>query len=233
MIRFTPPLRPALFRRRLNRFAAEVSLNGETVLAHVPSSGRLRELFLPGAEVWLQPVASPRRKTAFTLKLVRAQNGVLVAIDTQLTNRLAGEGLRAGRFAPWQAYSNVRGEVRRGDSRLDFLLTAGARRCWVEVKSVTLVEDGVARFPDAPTARGRRHLAELTAARQAGEAAGLLFLVQREDGVSFAPNERTDPAFAAALWQAQAAGVVVRAYRCRVTPESVAVDFSASLPLHR
>ncbi len=233
MIRFTPPLQPAQFQRRLNRFVAEVSLGGEIVLAHVPSSGRLGELFLPGAEVWLQPAASPRRKTAYTLKLVRAAGGVLVAIDTQLTNRLVGAGLRAGRFAPWQTYPNVRAEVRRGDSRLDFLLTDGERRCWVEVKSVTLVENSVALFPDAPTARGRRHLAELTAARQAGDAACVLFLVQREDGRFLAPNACTDPAFAGALWHAQAAGVVVLAYRCRVTPEFIAVDFAEPLPLRR
>ncbi len=165
------PLQPARFVRRENRFRAIVERDGQLLAAHVPNSGRLGELFTPGAAVWVAPFADlTGRKTVCHLALVEYA-GTLVSVDARLPNRLVAEALAAGRLTPLAGYATVRAEVRTGASRLDFLLSDGpdaARpRCWLEVKSVTLVEDGLALFPDAPTTRGVKHLEELAALRRA------------------------------------------------------------------
>jgi sugar fermentation stimulation protein A len=207
---------------RENRFRARVLLADEPVAAHVPNSGRLRELLVPDARVWLAPAARPGRRTAYDLALVE-HAGRLVSVDARLPNALFGEALAAD----WQACGRVlqvQREAPLGSSRLDYCLTGTAGRCWVEVKSVTLVRDGVAMFPDAPTARGVRHVRELQAAVAAGEAAAVVFVVQRDDAHAFRPYAENDPAFATALTQAAAAGVQVRAYRCRVATTGVWLD---------
>jgi sugar fermentation stimulation protein A len=213
-------LHPARFVRRENRFRAVVEIDGRRLAAHVPNSGRLGELFTPGAAVWVAMAgAGAARKTACHLALVEYA-GVLVSVDARLPNRLAAEALAAGRLAPLAGYGQVQPEVRVGASRLDFLLSNGPYadrpRCWLEVKSVTLVEEGVALFPDAPTTRGVKHLEELAALRRAGERVAVGFVVQRCDAVRFAPHPTADPAFAATLRRVQGEGVEVYAWRCAV-----------------
>ncbi|MBE3588844.1 MAG: DNA/RNA nuclease SfsA, partial [Thermoanaerobacteraceae bacterium] len=141
-----------------------------------------------------------------------------------LPNRLVARALQAGAIRPFVQYDRIRSEYSLGHSRFDFQLNGPAGQCLLEVKSVTLVENKVALFPDAPSQRGTKHLEELAAARRNGMAAAVLFIVQREDATCFAPHHRQDPAFAAALVQAAAEGVQVLAWRCRVTLGAVHLE---------
>ncbi len=216
------PLLPATFIRRDNRFRATVRLDGREVWAHVPNSGRLHDLFIHGRPVWLHPAANPARKTPYDLKLVQTP-AALVSVDARLPNPLFAEAVATGSL-PEFACDEIRSEVRYGDSRLDFRLDGSGGVCWVEVKSVTLVEAGVARFPDAPTARGSRHLRELMSIAARGQRAAVVFIVQRQDAQCFAPAATVDPHFAQTLARAAAAGVEVRAYACRVTPEVITLE---------
>lgn len=204
---------------RENRFRARVLLGDLAVTAHVPNSGRLQELLVPDATVWLTPVAHSGRRTAFDLSLVE-HAGSLVSVDARLPNALFGEALAAD-WPVCGGVTQIQREVRLGSSRLDYCLTGIGGRCWVEVKSVTLVRGGVAMFPDAPTVRGARHVCELQAAVQAGDAAAVVFMVQRADAHRFRPYAENDPAFARALADAAAVGVQVLAYRCRIATTGV------------
>ncbi len=216
------PLIPARFLRRDNRFRATVAVNGREAWAHVPNSGRLDDLFVPGRPIYLHPVDNPARKTPYDLKLVQLPEA-LVSIDARLPNSIFAEAVAAGKL-PEFSCPGIQPEVRYGDSRLDFRLEGPEGVCWVETKSVTLVEDGVAYFPDVPTARGSRHLRELLAIVEGGERAAVVFIIQREDAVAFAPAASVDPLFAQTLAQVAAAGVEVRAYVCRVDMEAIVLD---------
>lgn len=227
-IRFSPPLIAGRFLRRLNRFAALVVVKGKAERVHVRNSGRLRELLSPGRPVLLEPAVTAGRRTRFTLAIARLPE-VDVSADAHLPNALVEAGLRLGKVPGFRGYRLVRREIVIERSRVDFLLGRGCRQCLLEVKSATLVEGGVALFPDAPTDRGRKHLEHLITARQHGLLAAVLFVVQRGDATAFAPNEDADRKFAEALRRARGAGVGVRAIRCRVTPEGVWLD--RSLPV--
>ncbi|RME85513.1 MAG: DNA/RNA nuclease SfsA [Caldilineae bacterium] len=216
-----PPLQPAVFLRRDNRFRATVLVEGEPTAAHVPNSGRLTDLFEPGRRVWVAAAAAPHRKTPFDLKLVQMPTA-LVSVDARLPNTLFAEALAAGRL-PGFPRAQVEAEVRVGNSRLDFRLSGPEGVCWVETKSVTLVEGDVALFPDVPTLRGNRHLEELIALRRQGQQAAVVFVVQRADARAFAPHEPVAPHFAGRLREAHAAGVRVLALRCRVSLESIEI----------
>lgn len=217
-----PPLVPGVFVRRDNRFRATVRLeDGRLAAAHVPNSGRLRDLFVPGRPVGLHPAARPGRKTPYDLLLVHMPTA-WVSVDARLPNALFREALAEGRFSDWLPTAKawrVRPEPASEGGRLDFCLRdpRTGQRVWIETKSVTLVEDGVALFPDAPTARGRRHLNELAQRVAVGDRAAVVFVVQREDASAFAPHPTADPAFAAALRSAARSGVEVYAYTCAVT----------------
>ena len=204
-----------VFLSRLNRFAARAIVGGREQTVHVKNTGRLRELLVPGAEAVLCPAAAPGRKTAYDLVAVR-HNGRYVNIDSQAPNAAAAELME--RLYPGCA---LRRERVFGSSRFDLYLERGDLRLFTEVKGVTLVRDGTALFPDAPTERGRKHLLELAQARRAGYAAAMLFLVQRDDALRFSPNRETDPAFADALAEAAAAGVEVLCFDCEVTTDTM------------
>lgn len=227
-MRWPPLVRGELIRRE-NRFRVSVRVHGAETAAHLANSGRLRELLQPGASAWLIAREGAARKTAYDLALVEHE-GALVSVDARLPNRLFAEAL-AAHWPPCGAGPvQVQPEPRLGASRVDFCLTSPQARCWVEVKSVTLVRGGLALFPDAPTLRGARHLRELAAALQGdSEQAAVVFVVQRGDATCFAPNRETDPAFARALAEAAQAGVAVRAYGCRVHLDEIAMD--AELPV--
>ncbi len=204
------------FLTRPNRFVACVETQGEQTTAHVPTSGRLGELLLPGAEIKLRPAGTKNRKTAWDLMMVRTGQ-TWVSLDSRLPNYLVGQQLRLDDLPPFIGVTDVRAEVSHGAGRLDFSFTDGqGQQVLMEVKSVTLVEDGVAMFPDAPSVRGARHLNELARAVQEGWRAVAVFMIQRDDAKAFTPNRRTDPEFSSALEQAVAAGVEVYAWRCRV-----------------
>ena len=220
---FERPLVGARFVRRLNRFLAEVDLAGSPERVHVRNSGRLRELLTPGRKVWIEPGASVDRATRFTLALVRTSAGY-VSVDAHLPNRLIETMFRSRGLPGFRAHRFVRREPRVGRHRADFLLESERGSCLLEVKSVTLVRDGVALFPDAPTVRGSAHLHMLAAECAAGREATVVFVIQRGDAVRLQPNRAADPAFAAALARAVAAGVRVLAYRCVVSLRGVRLE---------
>ena len=205
----------AAFLARPNRFLAQVRLDGAETVCHVKNTGRCRELLLPGAPVILEKAANPARRTAYDLVAVY-KGDTLVNIDSQAPNRLAAEYLPT--LFPG---AGIRPECVFGDSRLDFRVELPAGAAYVEVKGVTLEEDGLALFPDAPTARGTRHLRALMRAKGAGYGAAVLFVIQMEGCREFAPNGRTDPEFVRTLRQARDAGVDVLTVACRVTESSM------------
>lgn len=216
-----PPLIEGRFIKRLNRFAALVDVERREYLCHVPNSGRMHELLVPGFRVLLVP--APRganRKTDYDLALVDTGRA-LSSADARLPNKLLAEALMLKRLPQFRDYPVVRGEQVFGESRLDFLLDGPAGKCYVETKSVTLVEDGVGLFPDAPTLRGVKHLRSLMAAREAGHEAAVVFVIQRADAEAFAPHDVADPLLGTTLREARDAGVAVWAYRCNVTERSI------------
>jgi len=211
------------FLQRDNRFRVTVEIAGAPVPAHLPNSGRLTELLTPDRPCWLEPFDSPHRKTDFDLKLMQYA-GVFVSVDARLPNALFAEALKAKWLRPFRPCEQFEREVSLGESRLDFRLTASkGHYCWVEVKSVTLVEDGVARFPDAPTARGARHLRELIQVVNDGADAAVVFVVQRSDALHLSPHDQADPTFGAALREAASAGVKMYAWACDVSREAITI----------
>ncbi len=215
-----PSLIAGRFIERVNRFRVTLYVDDLEVDAHLPNSGRLTELLTPGRPCWLKPASSPRRKTDFDLKLVEYAD-VLVSVDARLPNPLFAEALEKDRLSPFQACQAFEREVPLGDSRIDFRLRMPRGMLWVETKSVTLVEDGVALFPDAPTARGSRHVQALTEAVQEGSRSAVVFVVQRPDARSFAPYDAADPDFGRSLRAAADAGVDLYAWTCRVSKASI------------
>ena len=213
---------PARFLARPNRFTALCRLeDGTDIVCHVRNTGRCAELLLPGAPVWLQRFgADAKRKTKFDLIAVQ-KGALLLNIDSQAPNAAAREFLASGGLG-WIP-SVLRPEYTWGDSRFDFYLEHGGRRCLAEVKGVTLEENGYARFPDAPTERGVKHLEELIACRAEGYETAVCFVLQMSGMREFAPNDDTHPAFGAALRRAAAADVQILARECMVTPDSMTI----------
>jgi sugar fermentation stimulation protein A len=224
------PLVEARFVARPNRFVvhARLAADGKMAVAHLADPGRLRELLVSGRRLWLRPSSDPARKTRWSAVLVEAPEGPLVSLDTTVPNRLVAEALRRGSLPELGAYELERAEHGVGRSRIDFLLRPrdGARPpLLLEVKSVTLVEAGVALFPDAVTARGARHVRELAEHSRGGEhGTAILFVAQRPDVERVIAAREIDPEFAAALEEARSAGVRVLARRCRVTLDRVLLD---------
>ncbi len=232
---FDPPLVPGTLERRYKRFLSDVVLDGsgELVVAHCPSPGSMAGLADPGSRVWLSPSTNPKRKLAWTWELA-TDGDVLVAFDGQRSNRLVADLITAGRVPELSGYTSLRREVRYGErSRVDLLLEGrpdDPRPCWVEIKTVTLGSaDGVVRFPDAKTERGRRHLDELGARVAAGDRAVIFFLAQRADATAVAAASEVDPAYAEALVRARGAGVEALAWRAEATPE--AITLTGPLPV--
>ncbi len=208
------------FLCRPNRFVAHVRLDGETVVCHVKNTGRCRELFVPDSEVVLAPGKTPGRKTLYDVIAVY-KGDKLINIDSQAPNQVFREWAQGGGFLPEARL--IRPEYLYGQSRLDFYVETKEKRCLVEIKGVTLEEDGHTRFPDAPTQRGVKHLRELTAAVLHGYECYVFFVIQMRGARCFSPNGSTDPAFAQALKIAADAGVHVRAYDCRIAEDSLAM----------
>ena len=201
----------------------QVLLGQEQVAALVPSTGRLRELLVPNARVWLQHVESATRKTAYTCELVEASSGVLVSLNTHRTNALVCEALEKEMLPDFAGWVPERQEVTFEDSRFDLTGSGPDGRWLMEVKSVTLLEGSTALFPDAPTARGAKHMRTLQRALQAGYRTGVVFCITREDATEFRPHHVQDPVFAEAVTAAQDTGVIVAACCCRVTPDGLDV----------
>ena len=206
-----------IFQSRPNRFIAYVELNGAEEVCHVKNTGRCWELLVPGARVWCQKQDKPERKTKYDLIAVE-KNGRIINMDSQAPNAAVKEWLAGGGLGN---VSELKAESKWGTSRFDFSFIKDGRRCFLEVKGVTLENDGVCAFPDAPTVRGARHLQELTELAEQGFGAFVLFVIQMADVCYLHPNDTTDPAFGSALRQAAQAGVQVLAMDCAVTEETM------------
>ena len=228
------PLAQARFLRRDNRFLLQVRLEdtNERVEAHMADPGRLRELLITEKRVWLRPASNPQRRTRWTAVLVESPDGRgLVSLDTTLPNRLVGRALGVGAIEELSDWELVGREVRFGGSRLDFLLQhTDGRHMALEVKSVTLVVDGVGLFPDAVTERGSRHVRELCElAGRPGWESGILFVLQRPDASEIRAARSIDPKFSDTLEEARRAGVRILGRRCRVRMDRV--ELGGRLPV--
>lgn len=223
-MRFEEVLVPATLVRRYKRFLADVELaNGEIVTAHCANSGSMMGLAVPGSRVWLSPNRNPKAKLDWRWELEECEGG-LVGINTSHPNRIVEEAIRAGQIAELTGYQSLRREVPYGkNSRIDILLEGEKGLCFVEVKNVTLRRGGRAEFPDAVTARGAKHLDEMAEQVALGHRAVMLYLIQRSDCETFSVAGDIDPAYAAALARATAAGVEAYAYACTMSPEEICI----------
>lgn len=210
---------PARFIKRPNRFITHLNLDGKEIVAHLPDPGRLEELLLPDVEMLIQYNPGPTRKTDYTVHLVKS-GGRWVCINTLLPNIFVEQLLRGGHLPFIDGWEYDRKEVTHGASRFDFRLTNGADQLWLEVKSVTFVENGIAQFPDAVSARAAKHALHLAELALAGDSAMILFVIQRDDARLFQPMWQRDPVVGRALNEAAAAGVAIHAIRTVVTPDS-------------
>jgi sugar fermentation stimulation protein A len=210
------------FIKRLNRFEAIVDIEGTENLVHVPNTGRCRELFMEGAVVLLEKRDGKHRKTAYELIMVY-RDDKLISIDSQLPNKLAEEALRNNVISELLDYDYIKREVMFGDSRFDLYMEKEGEKTFVEVKGVTLEVDGAAKFPDAPTERGTKHIYELIKAKQQGYRACLMFVIQLDFANYFTPNSLMDPKFAEALISANSAGVEIIAYSCQLKEDEVLI----------
>lgn len=224
-----------IFKSRPNRFIAEVEVDGNMEIAHVPNTGRCRELLVEDAVVWLKPSDNPNRKTKFSLHFVE-NKGVLVSLYSQQANSIVYDAIKDGKIKELSGYSIHQREKSVDNSRIDIYLENENQKCYVEVKGVTLIVDGEARFPDAPTERGAKHLKELIKLKKEGNRCCVFFLIQHPAGKFFRPNWDNDPVFSETLNEAHAEGVEILVYRCdnqldgiELIPESLDFDLGKCL----
>jgi sugar fermentation stimulation protein A len=225
-----PPLFPGTLVKRYKRFLADIVLeDGTTVTVHCPNSGSMKGCATPGSRVYISRSSNPGRTYPFTWELVEA-DGFWAGINTSLPNRLVHESIENGTVIELQGYDTIRPEVPYGEhSRIDLLLESPGRRCFVEVKNVTLVEDGRALFPDAVTTRGQKHLNELMRVVREGDRGVIFYTVQRGDGRSVSPADAIDPEYGRLLRLAIKSGVEALAYRALVTPQGI--ELTERLPI--
>lgn len=210
---------PGVFLRRPNRFVAYVEIDGQEQMVHVKNTGRCRELLPPRAQVICSVSDNPARKTKYDLVTVQ-KGSYLINMDSQAPNVAVKEWLQQGGLGSWEV---IRPETAFGESRFDFYLERQGQGMFLEVKGVTLEENGICRFPDAPTQRGEKHLRELIRARESGYEAAVLFVIQMKPVAYVVPNDETDPKFALALREAAAMGVQVMAVDCHVTADTMEI----------
>jgi len=218
-----PPLITGKLIKRYKRFLADIELaDGSLITAHCPNSGSMLGCNLPGSPVLLSTSPNQNRKLPHTWELLQV-GSYWVGLNTMLPNRLSEEAILNGIILELQGYEQLRREVPYGSerSRIDLLLEGAKGRCYVEVKNVTLVQEGMALFPDAVTTRGQKHLRELMEVVRNGDRGVILFTVQRGDGNAVAPADRIDPEYGRLLREAVAQGVEALAYRAVVTPEEI------------
>ena len=211
----------AVFLDRPNRFIAHVDLNGQTETVHVKNTGRFKELLIPGTEVILEESVNPARKTKYDLICVN-KSGRWINMDSQVPNKAAAEWIRAGRLFPEEV--TLKTEKVYGNSRFDIYVESPCRKAFIEVKGVTLEENDIARFPDAPTQRGVKHVEELIRCQEDGYEAYLLFVIQMKGIREFEPNWSTHPQFGEVLQKAQNAGVHLLAYDCLIREDYIEIQ---------
>ena len=228
MVKLSPDLMKGRFKRRLNRFAALMEVSGQLEMVHIANSGRLGELLIPDYEMLLTPMTGVHRKCPYDLTLVDTGTA-LVSLDSRLPNLLFEEAFKVGSLSDFTGYQFISREITYGESRIDILLHGLAGDCFVETKSVTLVENHIARFPDAPTSRGVKHLNHLSDAKSNGYDAVIAFVVQRSDASLLQLDYKSDPNFVEALERAVKNDVKVLAYSCDIT--NVNISLSDRIPV--
>lgn len=211
----------AKFISRPNRFIAEVEINGKREIAHVKNTGRCKELLTEGAKVYVQYLDNPTRKTKYDLISV-LKGKELINMDSQAPNKVFAKWVNDGNFI--KDISLIKPECKYNNSRFDFYIESNERRIFAEIKGVTLEEDGVVMFPDAPTERGLKHIKELAECVKEGYEAYVFFIIQMENCKYFTPNRRTHKEFADALIFAKNNGVNIQALNCIVTPSKLKID---------
>ncbi|MBD3228501.1 MAG: DNA/RNA nuclease SfsA [Candidatus Lokiarchaeota archaeon] len=217
LLKLAEKLIKAKFIERLNRFLGVVEIEGENILAHIPNPGRMKELLISEIEVMLrEPKNNTNRKTNYDLVGI-VKNGTHISLDSNAPNKIFKEAIQQGKISEFGVIKELKPEIKYGDSRLDFLLVNNERqKIFVEIKSVNLVENGIAKFPDAPTLRGLRHLEELNDALKKGYRSSIFFIIQRNDASIFTPNDHTDSLFGKTLRKVNSNGVEIYAYKCDI-----------------
>ena len=231
-MQFPDPLIRGRLIKRYKRFLSDHEIDGgDVVVAHCANPGAMLGLVEPGSEVWLSPSRNPARKLKYSWELLRVGDS-LVGINTALPNGIVAEAIEAGKIPELAGYASLRREVKYGkNSRIDILLEdEGRPPCYVEIKNVHLKRRGGAEFPDSVTARGAKHLVEMSDMVAEGKRAVMVYLVQREDCDSFAIAGDLDPTYAETWKAARAAGVEAICYSCRLTITSITLD--RALPVH-
>ena len=225
---FDPPFIKATFLKRYKRFLADVRLeSGETLTVHCPNTGSMKNCQVAESPCWISLTNKPGRKLPGTLEIVTTANGDLAGVNTSRPNHLAREAIENGTVTELAGFDAIRSEVKYGaeNSRIDLLLNYKDKRCYVEVKNVTLeAGGGLIIFPDTVTARGTKHLRELIAMVEEGHRAALFFCVQHSGAKRVAPAADIDPLYTATLKEAIAAGVEILAYGCHISAEEIAID---------
>lgn len=230
-MKFDPPLVVATLLRRYKRFLADVELAGECITVHCPNTGGMTNCIVEGSNCWLRDAQNPKRKYRYGWELATTPTGHLAGINSVRANTLVEEAIRSGVITELADYGDLKREVRIGDkSRLDFLLTDGERKCYVEVKSVTFgVGEGVGLFPDAKSERAVRHINELVQIKRLGGRAVLLFCVQHTGIERVLPADEVDPNYGAALRHAAKEGVEILAYRADI--DEAEIRLSRAIPV--
>ena len=218
----------ATFIERPNRFVAKVRLDGEEIYCHVKNTGRCRELLKEGVDVWLEDSENPNRKYRYSLVGVK-KGDRMVNMDSQAPNKAVGEWLKNGGL--FKDIKLLKPESRYGSSRFDFYCEYEDKKAFIEVKGVTLENEGIVSFPDAPTERGARHVSELIECIKDGYEAYIIFVIQMKNVLYFTPNEDHDPAFAKVLREAQQAGVNIIAVDCFVSDSEMIIEDLAEVKL--
>ncbi len=223
-----PEVKKAVFLSRPNRFVAKVSIDGEETAVHVKNTGRCRELLTEGAEVWLEKSSNPDRKYPYSLVTVK-KGDRMVNMDSRAPNQAVGEWLsESGLFSDVKL---IRPECKYGNSRFDFYVEYEDKKAFIEVKGVTLENEGVVSFPDAPTERGSKHLRELCGCKKDGYEAYVIFVIQMKDVLYFTANADHDPVFARTLKEAHNDGVKILAYDCLVTEDEMKIGDSVKVKI--
>lgn len=238
-MKLDPPFEAAKLLKRYKRFFADMELeDGSVETAHCPNTGSMQNCLVEGSLCYFSRSDNPKRKLKTTLEYVTCTSGMLACINTHRANQIVKEALFAGRVQELLGYSNIASEVKYGEekSRIDFKLSEEGRPdCYVEVKSVTLAEEGdeglIGYFPDAVTTRGQKHLRELMAMRGEGCRAVLLFCVQHQDIEVVRPATHIDPEYSRLLFEAVKAGVEVLAYQARLSPDCLEIEQPLPLEL--
>lgn len=214
-------IKNGIFKKRENRFIAYIEINGKTEKCHVKNTGRCKELLVDNATVFVEENFSENRKTKFSLISV-IKNNLFINMDSQAPNKVVFEWLKKGCL--FNDLTFLKSEVKFRNSRFDFYAERNDKKIFIEVKGVTLEENGIVKFPDAPTQRGIKHIFELCEAVKEGYEAYIIFVVQMKGAIWFEPNYKTHPEFGEALKIAQEHGVNILAFDCNVGIDFIDID---------